>query len=105
MGAPVQGFLLVKGDFIISTHTQNSKGKPTTFLDLYQNENNVEIIKQILVIDNKDPKKNDQMKDVSGMKIKIVEKQIYQKQKHLFPFVNWKVFDPNFKFKNFKWIN
>ena len=44
---------------------------------------------------------DDVMVDKSGMKIKIVEKLIYQKQKHLFPFMNWKVFDPNFKFKHF----
>ena len=66
-------------------------------MDLYQNENNKEITKKILDIKMED----DVMVDKSGMKIKIVEKLIYQKQKHLFPFMNWKVFDPNFKFKHF----
>ena len=69
-------------------------------MDLYQNDNNQEVIKTIL--DIKEDGLNKNMKDFSGMKIKIVEKLIYQKQKHLFPFNNWKVFDPNFKFKHFK---
>ena len=36
------------------------------------------------------------IEDISGMKIKIVEKIIYEKQKHIFPFKNWKTFDPSF---------
>jgi hypothetical protein len=62
-------------------------------MDIYQNKN--EQIKNEIFKFSKIKEK--ELKDISGMKVKIVEKMIYEKQKHLFPFKNWKVFDPNFK--------
>ena len=38
-GAPVEGFLFVKGDYILSTNTHNDKGLKTCFLDLYDSKN------------------------------------------------------------------
>jgi hypothetical protein len=95
-GAPVEGFLFVKGEYVVQINSLNAQGLITTFMDLYSSSKNKTnpITEQLFTFsENADGS----FTDTSNLKVKIVEKQMYEKQKHIFPFNQWKVFDPNHK--------
>jgi hypothetical protein len=77
-GAPVEGFMYVKGEWIIPASV--------TFLEIEQAKRK-DISEEILKIVEQEDGKNALDK---GLKGKIVEKIVYEKHKHIFPYKKWK---------------
>ena len=74
--------MYVKGDYIISNNA--------TFLDIEQSKQ-TKVREEIWKLEGK---KEQEVYVDKGPRGKIVERVVYEKNKHIFPFRNWKTFDP-----------
>eukprot|EP00347_Sterkiella_histriomuscorum_P021620 403333345 len=99
-GAPVEGFIIVKGDYILpaqATYLDIEQTKRTQIRDQIFRLQTHRILKSESKFKKKDQLTAEDYEEIerdAGEKCKIIEKVVYDRQKHIFPYRNWKTFDP-----------